>query len=128
MPGVGPSRPGHQTAAAGIRGGNPPRRLRSATPPRPPAARSPSGCDRRGKIATDQVVTPAAWNIDPQDATKVHGPMEQSFIGAPIRAPADPVKLGHVARSCDSCFVCAVRAFDGRTGGEPARVRSGVRG
>jgi hydrogenase large subunit len=79
----------------------------------------------QGKIANYQVVTPTAWNIGPQDARDVHGPMEQSFIGAPIKDPADPVEMGHVARSYDSCLVCTVHAYDGRTGRELARFRIG---
>ena len=30
----------------------------------------------------------------------------------------DPVELGHVARSFDSCLVCTVHAYDGKTGRE----------
>lgn len=79
----------------------------------------------QGKIANYQVVTPTAWNIGPQDARDVHGPMEQSFIGAPIKDPTDPVEMGHVARSYDSCLVCTVHAYDGRTGRELAKFRIG---
>jgi Ni,Fe-hydrogenase I large subunit len=78
-----------------------------------------------GKIANYQVVTPTAWNIGPRDAHAVRGPMEQSFIGAPIQDPADPVEMGHVARSYDSCLVCTVHAYDGRTGVELSRFRVG---
>jgi Ni,Fe-hydrogenase I large subunit len=78
-----------------------------------------------GKIANYQVITPTAWNIGPQDGQGVHGPMEQSFIGAPIHDPTDPVEMGHVARSYDSCLVCTVHAYDGKTGRELARFRIG---
>ena len=82
----------------------------------------------QGKIANYQVVTPTAWNIGPQDAKMVHGPMEQSFIGAPIKDPTDPVEMGHVARSYDSCLVCTVHAYDGKTGRELAKFRIGETG
>ena len=81
-----------------------------------------------GKIANYQVITPTAWNIGPQDGHDVHGPMEQAFIGAPIKDPTDPVEMGHVARSYDSCLVCTVHAYDGRTGRELAKFRIGELG
>ena len=71
------------------------------------------------------MVTPTAWNIGPLDASNVHGPMEQAFIGAPIQDPSDPVEMGHVARSYDSCLVCTVHTYDGKTGKELARFRIG---
>jgi Ni,Fe-hydrogenase I large subunit len=81
-----------------------------------------------GKIENYQVVTPTAWNIGPRDGRGVHGPMEQSFIGAPIHDPTDPVEMGHVARSYDSCLVCTVHAYDGKTGRELSRFRIGETG
>jgi len=78
-----------------------------------------------GQIENYQVVTPTAWNIGPQDGNEVHGPMEQSFIGAPIADPTDPVEMGHVARSYDSCLVCTVHTYDSKTGKELARFRIG---
>jgi hydrogenase large subunit len=54
--------------------------------------------------------------------------MEQSFIGAPIHDPTDPVEMGHVARSYDSCLVCTVHAYDGKTGRELSRFRIGETG
>jgi Ni,Fe-hydrogenase I large subunit len=78
-----------------------------------------------GKIENYQVVTPTAWNIGPRDGLGVHGPMEQSFIGSTIHDPTDPVEMGHVARSYDSCLVCTVHAYDGKSGRELARFRIG---
>lgn len=78
-----------------------------------------------GKIENYQVVTPTAWNIGPRDGHGVHGPMEQSFIGSTIHDPTDPVEMGHVARSYDSCLVCTVHAYDGKSGRELARFRIG---
>ncbi|MGY2876098.1 uptake hydrogenase large subunit [Marmoricola sp. URHA0025 HA25] len=71
-----------------------------------------------GKIANYQVVTPTAWNIGPRDAQEVLGPIEQALVGSPIVDQDDPVELGHVARSFDSCLVCTVHAYDGKTGRE----------
>jgi Ni,Fe-hydrogenase I large subunit len=70
------------------------------------------------KIKNYQVVTPTAWNIGPRDGSEVLGPMEKAFVGAPIVDAEDPVELGHVARSFDSCLVCTVHAYDGKTGKE----------
>jgi hydrogenase large subunit len=44
--------------------------------------------------------------------------METALVGSPIIDPEDPVELGHVARSFDSCLVCTVHAYDGKTGRE----------
>ncbi len=81
-----------------------------------------------GKIENYQVITPTAWNIGPQDGNGVHGPMEQSFIGAEIRDPSDPVEMGHVARSFDSCLVCTVHVYDAKTDRELSRFRIGELG
>jgi hydrogenase large subunit len=69
-----------------------------------------------GKIANYNVITPSTWNISPRDKDALPGPMEKAFVGTPIRDPEDPIELGHVARSFDSCIVCQVHAYDSRTG------------
>jgi uptake hydrogenase large subunit len=74
-----------------------------------------------GKIANYQVVTPTAWNIGPRDGSEQLGPIEQALVGSPIVDQNDPVELGHVARSFDSCLVCTVHAYDGKTGKELSR-------
>ncbi|MEM7283388.1 MAG: nickel-dependent hydrogenase large subunit [Pseudomonadota bacterium] len=76
-----------------------------------------------GKIENYQVVTPTAWNIGPRDGNEVNGPMEQAFVGTPIVDSSDPVELGHVARSFDSCLVCTVHAYDKKTGKELAKFQ-----
>ncbi|MBS1793842.1 MAG: nickel-dependent hydrogenase large subunit [Acidobacteria bacterium] len=78
-----------------------------------------------GKIENYQVVTPTAWNIGPKDSNATHGPIEKAFIGTPITDVEDPVELGHVARSFDSCLVCTVHAYDGKTGRELSRFKMG---
>jgi hydrogenase large subunit len=50
--------------------------------------------------------------------------MEEAFIGTPIKNILDPVEVGHVARSYDSCLVCTVHAHDAKTGKELARFRT----
>ena len=74
-----------------------------------------------GKIANYQVVTPTAWNIGPRDGEGSLGPIEQALVGTPIADQDDPVELGLVARSFDSCLVCTVHAYDGRTRRELSR-------
>jgi hydrogenase large subunit len=76
-----------------------------------------------GKIENYQVITPTAWNIGPRDGNKVNGPMEQAFIGSTIANMEDPIELGHVARSFDSCLVCTVHAYDEKTGKELTRFK-----
>jgi Ni,Fe-hydrogenase I large subunit len=71
-----------------------------------------------GKIENYQVVTPTAWNIGPRDSGGTLGPIEQALVGTPVVDIDDPVELGHVARSFDSCLVCTVHAYDGRSGRE----------
>ena len=78
-----------------------------------------------GKIENYQVVTPTAWNIGPMDKGEAHGPMEEAFIGAEIKDSSDPVELGHVARSFDSCLVCTVHAYDGKSGKELSKFQIG---
>jgi hydrogenase large subunit len=51
--------------------------------------------------------------------------MEQAFIGAPVENPDFPVELAQVAHSYDSCLVCTVHAYDGKTGRELAQFKMG---
>lgn len=81
-----------------------------------------------GRIENYQVITPTAWNIGPRDRTGTLGPMEQAFLGAQITDPTDPVEMGHVARSFDSCLVCTVHAYDEKSGKELSRFRIGEMG
>ena len=78
-----------------------------------------------GKIDNYQVVTPTAWNVGPRDNNGATGPMERAFIGATIVDPTDPVEMGHVARSFDSCLVCTVHAYDEKSGKELSKFRIG---
>lgn len=71
-----------------------------------------------GKIANYNVITPGTWNMGPRDANGARGPVEEALVGTPVWDVEDPVELGHVARSFDSCLVCTVHAYDGKTGKE----------
>lgn len=77
-----------------------------------------------GKIANYQIVAPTTWNVGPRDGKGMRGPIEEALIGAPIADPTDPVEVGHVARSFDSCLVCTVHAHDAASGKELARFRT----
>ena len=78
---------------------------------------------RNGKIHNYQVVAPTTWNVGPRDGDGTRGPIEQALIGATIADESDPVEVGHVARSFDSCMVCTVHAVDARSGRELASFR-----
>ena len=52
------------------------------------------------------------------------GPIEECLIDTPIANPSDPVEVGHVCRSFDSCLVCTVHAHDAKTGEELTRFRT----
>jgi hydrogenase large subunit len=77
-----------------------------------------------GKIKNYQIIAPTTWNLGPRSDEGDRGPMEEALIGAPIADPHDPVEVGHVCRSYDSCLVCTVHAHDRRTGAELARFRT----
>jgi uptake hydrogenase large subunit len=77
-----------------------------------------------GKIKNYQIIAPTTWNVGPRDGKGQLGPIEQALIGTPIADSSDPVEVGHVARSFDSCLVCTVHAHDAKTGKELARFRT----
>ena len=77
-----------------------------------------------GKIKNYQMIAPTTWNVGPRASTGERGPIEEALIGTPIKNPHDPVEVGHVARSYDSCLVCTVHAHDAKTGEELARFRT----
>ena len=77
-----------------------------------------------GKIRNYQIIAPTTWNVGPRSADGDRGPIEEALIGTPIADPADPVEVGHVCRSYDSCLVCTVHAHDAGTGNELARFRT----
>ncbi len=79
---------------------------------------------RDGKISNYQIIAPTTWNVGPRADNGERGPIEESLIGTPIADPSDPVEVGHVCRSYDSCLVCTVHAHDAKTGEELARFQT----
>ena len=77
-----------------------------------------------GRIKNYQIVAPTTWNVGPRTDDGTRGPIEEALVGAPVADPHDPVEVGHVCRSYDSCLVCTVHAHDARTGEELARFRT----
>ena len=77
-----------------------------------------------GKISNYQIIAPTTWNVGPRATDGERGPIEEALIGTPIQNPSDPVEVGHVCRSYDSCLVCTVHAHDAKTGEELARFRT----
>jgi hydrogenase large subunit len=77
-----------------------------------------------GKIKNYQIITPTNWNVGPRTGEGTRGPIEEALIGIPIADMHDPVEVGHVCRSYDSCLVCTVHAYDAKTGTELARFRT----
>ena len=77
-----------------------------------------------GKIRNYQIVAPTTWNVGPRAEDGERGPIEECLIDTPIADPEDPVEVGHVCRSFDSCLVCTVHTHDAKTGEELARFRT----
>lgn len=77
-----------------------------------------------GKIKNYQIIAPTTWNVGPRTTNGDRGPIEQALIGTPIKNPSDPVEVGHVCRSFNSCLVCTVHAHDEKSGEELARFRT----
>ena len=78
---------------------------------------------KNGVIKNYQVIAPTTWNVGPQDKGGNPGPIESALLGTPIDDPLDPVEVGMVARSFDSCLVCTVHAHDAQSGAELSRFK-----
>jgi hydrogenase large subunit len=78
-----------------------------------------------GKIENYHIVAPTSWNVGPRDSQGIRGPIEAALLGTPVADPTDPVEVGHVARSFDSCLACTVHVHDAKSGQELARFRIG---
>jgi uptake hydrogenase large subunit len=76
-----------------------------------------------GVIKNYQVIAPTTWNVGPQDGRGNPGPIEAALEGTEIEDPHDPVEVGMVARSFDSCLVCTVHAHDAKTGEQLAKFK-----
>jgi hydrogenase large subunit len=75
-------------------------------------------------IKNYQIIAPTTWNVGPRTDDGLRGPIEEALMGTPIADEHDPVEVGHVCRSYDSCLVCTVHAHDAHTGEELARFRT----
>jgi hydrogenase large subunit len=69
-----------------------------------------------GVIKNYQVIAPTTFNVGPNDDLGNSGPIEAALEGTEIEDPHDPVEVGMVARSFDSCLVCTVHAHDAKSG------------
>ena len=76
-----------------------------------------------GVIKNYQVMAPTTWNVGPNDDIGNAGPIEAALEGTEIEDPHDPVEVGMVARSFDSCLVCTVHAHDQKSGKELAKFK-----
>ena len=76
-----------------------------------------------GVIKNYQVIAPTTFNVGPQDGKGNPGPIESALLGTEIEDPHDPVEVGMVARSFDSCLVCTVHAHDAKTGEKLAKFK-----
>ncbi len=76
-----------------------------------------------GVIKNYQVMAPTTWNVGPNDDAGKSGPIEAALEGTEIEDSNDPVEVGMVARSFDSCLVCTVHAHDNKTGKELSRFK-----
>ncbi len=78
---------------------------------------------KNGVIENYQIISPTTWNVGPNDGENKPGPIEAALEGTEIEDPHDPVEVGMVARSFDSCLVCTVHAHDKKSGEELARFK-----
>ncbi len=76
-----------------------------------------------GVIKNYQVMAPTTWNVGPNDDEGRSGPIEAALEGIEIEDANDPVEVGMVARSFDSCLVCTVHAHDAKTGKQLAKFK-----
>ncbi len=76
-----------------------------------------------GVIENYQIIAPTTFNVGPNDKDGNPGPIESALEGTEIEDPHDPVEVGMVARSFDSCLVCTVHAHDNKTGKELAKFK-----
>jgi len=76
-----------------------------------------------GVIKNYQIIAPTTWNVGPKDEKNNSGAIESALLGLEIEDENDPVEVGLVARSFDSCLVCTVHAHDNKSGKELARFK-----
>lgn len=60
------------------------------------------------KVAAYECIVPTTWNCSPKDDQGVHGPAEQSLMGAAIADKEHPIEAARIVRAYDPCLACAV--------------------
>lgn len=78
---------------------------------------------KKGVIKNYQVMAPTTWNVGPNDKKDNPGPIEAALEGIKIEDVEDPVEVGMVARSFDSCLVCTVHAIDANSNVELSKFK-----
>lgn len=78
---------------------------------------------KNGVIENYQIISPTTWNVGPNDNQDNAGPIEAALTGIEIEDAHDPVEVGLVARSFDSCLVCTVHAHDEKSGKQLAKFK-----
>jgi hydrogenase large subunit len=76
-----------------------------------------------GVIKNYQIISPTTWNVGPKDENGNMGAIESALLGLKIEDESDPVEVGMVCRSFDSCLVCTVHAHDIKSGKEISRFK-----
>lgn len=76
-----------------------------------------------GVIKNYQIIAPTTWNVGPKDQQDKSGAIESALLGLEIEDENDPVEVGMVCRSFDSCLVCTVHAHDNKSGKELAKFK-----
>ena len=78
---------------------------------------------KNGVLENYQVVAPTPRNVGQNDGEGKPGQIEAALEGTEIEDAHDPVEVGMVARSFDSCLVCTVHAHDAKDEKELARFK-----
>lgn len=73
------------------------------------------------QIHNYEIITPSAWNLSPEDSLGFKGVVEEALIGTQINDLSNPVEIGRIVRSFDSCVSCATHVISDRF--DPVRIR-----
>ncbi len=63
---------------------------------------------KKGRTAVYNAIVPGTWNMSPRDDNGKLGPLEQSFIGLPLKNQEQPIEAVRLVRSYDPCLACAI--------------------
>lgn len=72
-------------------------------------------------ISNYDIITPTAWNLSPQDARGLMGPVEAALIGTRVEDIRNPIEIGRIARTFDPCVSCATHIISDEA--EPFKIR-----